>query len=174
VNLDRQITPGGSLRVILLSIAIDFYCTRKIMKNVFLAFTLLALVLAGCAGDTGMNSTQKGALGGGALGAGLGAIVGHETGHTGAGIAIGAASGLLGGGLIGNQMDKQDQASTSQEERMRRQQEEIDRQRRELDEMRRQQGSDTYSRDRGYDRYDNRNDNRGSAAPSQNSKDPYY
>ncbi len=144
------------------------------MKNILVTASLVtALSLIGCAGNQ-MNSTEKSALGGGALGAGLGAIVGSQTGHTGAGVAIGTAAGLLGGGLVGGQVDKQNQATMSQEERLRRQDEELYRQRRELEELRRQQGNDTGSRDGsgsgGYDRYDRRND-QGS---SQNSRDPYY
>lgn len=130
----------------------------------FISAAALLTVLSGCAGSN-MTATEQSALGAGALGAGLGAIVGSQTGHTGAGIAIGAASGLLGGGLIGSQVDKQNQATISQEERIRRQDEELMRQRRELEELRRQQG-----RDSGYQRYDNTTRD----SYDRGSRDPYY
>ncbi|MDZ4785463.1 MAG: glycine zipper domain-containing protein [bacterium] len=141
--------------------------------NIFGKIATSAVIItfvSGCAG-TNMSSTEKGALGAGALGAGLGAIVGSQSGHAGAGTAIGAAAGLLGGGLMGSQIDRQNQGTMSQEERLRRQDEEIQRQRRELEELRRQQGSDSYGRtgSGGYDRYDNRGSGNGSG-----SKDPYY
>ena len=61
-----------------------------------------ALLVSGCATNTG-----TGALVGGATGAGLGAIIGGATGHAGAGAAIGAGAGALTGGLIGNAVDQQ-------------------------------------------------------------------
>lgn len=55
-----------------------------------------------------MNSTQKGAVLGGAGGAGLGAIVGKQLGNTGAGAAIGALAGTATGALAGNAKDEAD------------------------------------------------------------------
>jgi uncharacterized protein YcfJ len=64
------------------------------------------LVVLGLAGCSGMNNTEAGALGGGAIGAGTGALLGSLTGHAGAGAAIGAGVGAITGGLVGNSQDK--------------------------------------------------------------------
>jgi hypothetical protein len=64
---------------------------------------ICALVLPGCATNTG-----TGALVGGATGAGVGALLGSATGHAGAGAAIGAGVGALTGGAIGNAEDEQE------------------------------------------------------------------
>ncbi|MSR59612.1 MAG: hypothetical protein EXS05_18545 [Planctomycetaceae bacterium] len=75
-----------------------------------------------------MNSTQKGAVLGGAGGAGLGAIVGKQLGNTGAGAAIGALAGTATGALAGNAKDEADrresyarQASYERNQRVREQ-----------------------------------------------------
>src|SRR5262245_17187256 len=59
-------------------------------------------------GCQNMNSTQKGAIIGGAGGAGLGAIVGKQLGNTGAGAAVGALAGTATGALVGNAKDEAD------------------------------------------------------------------
>src|SRR4051794_6089010 len=64
------------------------------------------LLLIGLSGCSGMNNTEAGALGGGAIGAGTGALLGSVTGHAGAGAAIGAGVGAVTGGLLGNSQDK--------------------------------------------------------------------
>jgi uncharacterized protein YcfJ len=141
------------------------------MNSKILSCLLVAAsLIAGCANNQGggLTTTEKSALGAGALGAGLGAIIGSQSGNAGAGVAIGTAAGLLGGGLVGSQVEQQERSTMSQEERLRRQEEEIARQRRELEELRRQGGSDTYNRggsSSGYQGYNNRN---------SGSNDQYY
>jgi uncharacterized protein YcfJ len=66
------------------------------------------IAASGFAGCQNMNSTQKGAVIGGAGGAGLGAIVGKQLGNTGAGAAIGALAGTATGALAGNAKDEAD------------------------------------------------------------------
>src|SRR6184192_388607 len=83
-----------------------------------------ALWLISCAGPP--TKRETGALGGGALGAGAGALIGHATGHTAAGAAIGGALGALGGGVVGDQLQAQDQRSAAQDEELRKQREEIE------------------------------------------------
>ncbi len=78
---------------------------------------VLVIALCSCSGYQ-MNSRDKGAAAGGALGAGLGAIIGHKTGSAGAGVAIGAGLGAISGGLIGNSMDKQDEAMDQMDQRL--------------------------------------------------------
>jgi uncharacterized protein YcfJ len=59
---------------------------------------VMALVLAGCATNTG-----TGAIAGGVIGAGAGGIAGG-----GQGALIGGAAGIIAGGLIGAALDEQD------------------------------------------------------------------
>jgi osmotically inducible lipoprotein OsmB len=88
-----------------------------------------ALFTCACAS---LNTTQKGALGGGMLGAGAGALIGHQTHHTAGGAAIGGALGLLTGGLVGNQLQQGEERSAAQ-------QSEINRQQREINKLKKQQ-----------------------------------
>jgi hypothetical protein len=77
---------------------------RRWTNRVVVGTSLLA-VASGCAN---MNSTQKGAVLGGAGGAGLGAIVGKQLGNTGAGALIGGLAGTAGGAIAGNMKDEAD------------------------------------------------------------------
>ena len=83
---------------------------------------VLGTLLVGCAP---LNTTQKNALGGGILGAGAGALIGHQTHHTAGGAAIGGGLGLLAGGLLGYQMQGQEERSAAQQSQINRQQREI-------------------------------------------------
>ncbi len=98
-------------------------------RGMVLAGFLGVSLVSGCAQ---MNTTQKGALGGGMLGAGTGAIIGHQVGHTAGGAAIGGALGALTGGVVGYNLEQG-------EERSARQQSQINRQQREINKLKRQQ-----------------------------------
>lgn len=70
---------------------------------------IFLLITSGCAA----NNTSKGASGG-AIGAATGAIVGQAIGHNTKGTLLGAAVGGMLGYIIGNEMDKYDQAQLNQ------------------------------------------------------------
>jgi hypothetical protein len=114
--------------------------TTKTMAAAALSLTLVS----GCAG---MNTTQKGALGGGVLGAGAGALIGRQSGKTAGGAAIGGALGALNGGVIGYNLQKGEerQAATDAE---------LSRQRREINRLKAQKrSSSSSSSSRSDDRY---------------------
>lgn len=96
----------------------------------------------GHAGRSSTGSTQAlsktgvGAATGAALGAGLGAIVGSTTGSAGGGLVIGAAAGATAGGLIGRELQNQDDEYVAQRESLTRQEEIIRQQRRDLQGLR--------------------------------------
>jgi len=113
------------------------------MSTKSIVLTVFCLGLIACSGQS-LSGREKGVLGGAAIGSGLGAIIGHAAGSTGAGIAIGGAAGALSGGLIGNEMDNQDEARSQQNERIRRQDEELRRQRREINSIKSQQQKADY------------------------------
>jgi len=68
---------------------------------------LAVLVLAGAAGCSSMNKTQKGAVIGAAAGGMAGGVIGNQTGSTARGAIIGAVLGGAAGAIIGHQMDGQ-------------------------------------------------------------------
>jgi len=68
---------------------------------------LAVLVLAGAAGCSSMNKTQKGAVIGAAAGGVAGGVIGNQTGSTARGAIIGAVLGGAAGAIIGHQMDGQ-------------------------------------------------------------------
>lgn len=107
---------------------------------------LAALSLTLVSGCAQMNTTQKGALGGGMLGAGAGALIGRQSGHTAGGAAIGGALGALSGGAIGYGLQQG-------EERQAAQAAELSRQRREINQLKAQQRSSSSSSSRRDDRY---------------------
>src|ERR1051325_2925454 len=90
------------------------------MRLPFVAAVLVSVLMIGCASGP-LTKREEGALGGGA-----GALIGHATGHTAAGAAIGGALGALGGGVVGDQLQSQDQRSAAQDEELRKQREEIE------------------------------------------------
>ena len=92
--------------------------TRKLVVCLALSGSLLG----GCAQ---LNTTQKGALGGGMLGAGAGALIGRQSGHTAGGAAIGGALGALSGGVIGYNLQQGEERSAAQQAQINRQGREI-------------------------------------------------
>ena len=91
-------------------------------RSIVLCCALSASLLGGCAQ---LNTTQKGALGGGILGAGTGALIGRQTGHTAGGAAIGGALGALTGGVVGYQLQQGEERSAAQQAQINRQGREI-------------------------------------------------
>jgi outer membrane protein OmpA-like peptidoglycan-associated protein len=73
------------------------------MKNITIAFLMLAIIFAGCK----TTKTQRGALIGTGAGAVVGAVVGKVAGNTAIGAVVGAAVGGVAGTIIGKKMDKQ-------------------------------------------------------------------
>jgi outer membrane lipoprotein SlyB len=104
----------------------------KKVTEVFAAFTVAALLGAGCASGP-MTTREQGAVVGGLGGAAAGGIVGSAVGHPAAGALIGGGLGLGAGALVGDQMQRQEYRNYDQDEEIRRQQYEIDRLRRERD-----------------------------------------
>jgi len=100
---------------------------------------MILSVTSGCSTWNKLNTTEKGAVTGGAIGSGLGAVVGSQVGAPGAGIAIGGAAGAATGGIIGNEFDSQSSRSASIEERQRRQEARIKAQEKEINELKSQQ-----------------------------------
>jgi hypothetical protein len=77
-------------------------------RNIILALMTLAVMLAGCQGEsTGefVHEHKVGLIGGG-IGAGIGALAGHAVGHNTTSTLLGAAVGGGIGYLIGNTQDK--------------------------------------------------------------------
>jgi Glycine zipper len=103
------------------------------MKNlgkIFGAFTIAALLGAGCASGP-LTPRESGAVIGGVGGAAAGGLVGAAVGHPAAGALIGGGLGLGAGALIGDQQQARDERDYYQDQEIRRQQYEIDRLRRE-------------------------------------------
>jgi hypothetical protein len=77
-------------------------------RNIVLALMALAVMLAGCQGESTGEFVQehKGGLIGGGIGAGIGALAGQAIGHNTASTLIGAAVGGGIGYLLGNTQDK--------------------------------------------------------------------
>jgi hypothetical protein len=88
------------------------------------------LMVVGCAGGP-LTTREKGAGIGAVGGAVAGGLIGAAVGHPGAGAAIGGGLGLGAGALIGDQMQGQENQSSSQDAQIRQNQYEIDRLRRE-------------------------------------------
>lgn len=97
-------------------------------------FTIIAL-LASCSQP--LSTREKGVLVGGGLGAAAGAAIGAATGEPGAGAAIGGALGALGGGLVGDQLQKQEEVAKEQQRVLGQQQQELARNRQLLEELKR-------------------------------------
>ena len=88
------------------------------------------LMVAGCAGGP-LTTREKGAGIGAVGGAVAGGLIGAAVGHPGAGAAIGGGLGLGAGALVGDQMQGQENRSSSQDAQIRQNQYEIDRLKRE-------------------------------------------
>lgn len=101
------------------------------MKRTWILGLLAAgCVASGCSTWEKLDTTERGAVIGGAGGAALGATQG--TGEA----LLGGAAGAIGGGLIGREMDRRDR--DDYEEARRRERERLRAERRELDELRRE------------------------------------
>lgn len=104
----------------------------KKLTLIFAAFTVAALLGAGCSSGP-LTTREQGAVVGGLGGAAAGGIVGSAVGHPAAGALIGGGLGLGAGALVGDQMQRQEYRNYEQDEEIRRQQYEIDRLQRERD-----------------------------------------
>jgi Glycine zipper len=100
--------------------------------TVTIAGVMLGLGVAGSCWAQSLTTQQEGLVAGGLLGAGTGAIVGAAVRHPIAGTAIGGGIGLVAGGLVGRELqnnedqEREQQAEIAAEEaQIRRQQEEI-------------------------------------------------
>jgi outer membrane lipoprotein SlyB len=102
----------------------------KKLTQVFAAFTVAALLGAGCASGP-LTTREQGAVVGGLGGAAAGGLVGSAVGHPAAGALIGGGLGLGAGALVGDQLQAQEQRNYARDEEIRRQQYEIDRLQRE-------------------------------------------
>src|SRR6188768_3719499 len=85
------------------------------------------LMIAGCSGGP-LTTREKGAGIGAVGGAVAGGLIGAAVGHPGAGAAIGGGLGLGAGALVGDQMQGQENRSSTQDQSIRQNQAEIDRQ----------------------------------------------
>ena len=106
------------------------------MKKLAVLGTMFAFVfvLGACAG--GPLTTREKGLGIGALGgAAVGGIIGSTVGHPGAGAVIGGVLGAGAGGLIGDQLQGQENRQDDLDRRIQEQQRIIHEQRRQLERL---------------------------------------
>src|SRR5260221_2471103 len=109
--------------------------TRMMLRRIL---PLVAVVfLTSCSQP--LSTREKGALAGGGIGAATGAIIGSAVGNPGAGAAIGGALGGVGGGLIGDQLQKRENAAEENQRAIEQQRQELAHNRELLDELRRKQ-----------------------------------
>jgi outer membrane protein OmpA-like peptidoglycan-associated protein len=97
------------------------------------AFLLFFMVAAGCSQP--LSTREKSAVGGGLLGAATGAIIGAATGSPATGAAIGGGLGAVGGALVGDQVQKREQAAAEQRRVLEKQRQELARNRALLEEL---------------------------------------
>ncbi len=69
------------------------------MKKTMILVLIAALLVGGCAGNSGISYSAQRILGGGAIGGASGALIGAAAGGPAAGAAIGAGAGLIAGTL---------------------------------------------------------------------------
>ena len=102
-----------------------------------------ALVLFGMIAGTGraqsLTTTEEGVIGGAALGAGTGAIVGAGVHHAGKGALIGAGLGAVTGGVVGHELENQQNTQRQLQGEVSAQQRQIDRQRAEIEQLKQDQ-----------------------------------
>jgi uncharacterized protein YcfJ len=104
------------------------------------AATLLLLgMLAGRSRAQSLTTTDEGIIGGAALGAGTGAIVGAGVHHAGRGALIGAGLGAVTGGVVGHELQNQQNAQGRLRSEVSAQQRQIDRQRAEIEQLKQDQ-----------------------------------
>jgi hypothetical protein len=111
---------------------------RAICIATVAALALLG-VLANSSWAQGLTTTEQGVLGGAALGAGTGAIVGAGVHHAGKGALIGAGIGAVTGGVVGHELQIQQNTSRRLQVEVSAQQRQIDRQRAEIEDLKQDQ-----------------------------------
>ena len=100
------------------------------------AIVTVVVFLAGCSQP--LSTREKGTLVGTGLGAATGAIIGAAVGNPAAGAAIGGAVGAAGGALVGNELQKRDQAADENEKVITQQKQELAKNRELLEELKKQ------------------------------------
>lgn len=107
----------------------------RVSSPIIAGMTLVATLLAGCAGGA-LTTREKGAGIGALGGAAAGGIIGAAVHHPAAGAAIGTALGLGAGALVGDQLQGRENAAYDQDQQIYRNQQEIENQRRQLEQLR--------------------------------------
>jgi outer membrane lipoprotein SlyB len=102
------------------------------------ALLLLGMVV-GSSRAQSLTTTEEGVIGGAALGAGTGAIVGAGVHHAGKGALIGAGLGAVTGGVVGHELQNQQNTQRRLEGEVSAQQRQIDHQRAEIEELKQDQ-----------------------------------
>ena len=84
----------------------------EFMKPMLISGAALVLfaMIAGSSRAQSLTTTEEGVIGGAALGAGTGAIVGAGVHHAGKGALIGAGLGAVTGGVVGHELQNQQNA----------------------------------------------------------------
>jgi outer membrane lipoprotein SlyB len=108
------------------------------------ALVLLGL-LAGSSTAQSLTTTEEGVIGGAALGAGTGAIVGAGVHHAGKGALIGAGVGAITGGVVGHELQNQENTQRRLQSEVSAQQRQIDRQRAEIEQLKEAQPISVYN-----------------------------
>ena len=109
------------------------------------AFLLLGMFI-GSGRAQSLTTTEEGIIGGAALGAGTGAIVGAGVHHAGKGALIGAGLGAVTGGVVGHELQNQQNAQGRLQSEVSAQQRQIDRQRAEIEQLKQEQSVSPDSR----------------------------
>jgi uncharacterized protein YcfJ len=109
------------------------------------AALLLLGLLAGNSTAQSLTTTEEGVIGGAALGAGTGAIVGAGVHHAGKGALIGAGVGALTGGVVGHELQNQQNTQRRLQSEVSAQQRQIDRQRAEIEQLKEAQPISAYN-----------------------------
>jgi outer membrane lipoprotein SlyB len=96
-------------------------------------------MIAGSSEAQSLTTTEEGVIGGAALGAGTGAIVGAGVHHAGKGALIGAGLGAVTGGVVGHELQNQQNAQRRLQSEVSAQQRQIDHQRAEIEQLKQDQ-----------------------------------
>ena len=108
------------------------------------AFILIGLLAGPCRAQN-LTTTEKGVIGGAVLGAGTGAIVGAGVHHPGKGALIGGGLGAVAGGVVGHELENQENAQRQLQGEVSAQQRQIDYQRAEIRQLQQEQRTSTGS-----------------------------
>jgi outer membrane lipoprotein SlyB len=111
---------------------------KRILINGAAVLVLLGLMATSSRAQS-LTTTEEGVIGGAALGAGTGAIVGAGVRHAGKGALIGAGLGAVTGGVVGHELQNQQEAQRRLQGEVSAQQRQIDRQRAEIEELKQDQ-----------------------------------